>query len=685
MKYKKINKLKYKVLLSEVLPYELPLFFSNKSFYLLSDRYRLKIDGNDKIKMNEAKGDKEKSVQAFTQLINGTPGIPKKSFIYYVNKDGSRKGRELTLIHPFMQLKMVDFYCKYSDIILEFCQKSPYSIRYPYKRAGYIKCLERRVPKVLFNKTDYKSNEDLKHFFAYKRYQNINGFFEDYHFQRNEKKFKYLLKTDLKHCFDNICPKKLYEAIYQKSIKILEDNSFAGTFYKMMREMDISSDKTIKGILIGPEFSRLYAEMILQEIDCQIYAEMDEKYKLHIDYEFYRYVDDGFLFYNDERVRKKFEKIQQAKLRKWDLVINPKKRKKEKRPFMDNIAIAKRRLHLVVNDIFENRLNTLKGLFNFEKWDSQYDTPYEIDTPYTIMDIKTILKSNNVSLMEVSSNFLSYFQRKLSKNFDELDDILTKYKDALGEGDLDEKGLDILKRYENDTLKFSTGIIELLFYIFNNDIRISTSIKVVTILDIIVNFVKGKLFANDATSYIFSKLAQMILYEKIVDELIFILKNNEINRLNGLEITNLLLILKDIPKSHRVPQHIVSTFLGEKFKNVDSDVNFLMAFSIINIIENDNRFIEIKDMVSSWLLLRLDSKSLDLDDTECVYIISSVLVSPFLSETCKKYIERKLGDTYGGVMTNIIQAYQMSKSPFTKWESFNLSKACSKKISSEVY
>ena len=45
---------------------------------------------------------------------------------------------------------------------------------------------------------------NLKTYFSYEKYANIYKFYEDYRYQRAEKKFKYLVKFDLQSCFDSI-------------------------------------------------------------------------------------------------------------------------------------------------------------------------------------------------------------------------------------------------------------------------------------------------------------------------------------------------------------------------------------------------------------------------------------------------------------------------------------------------
>ena len=89
-----------RVLLTELLPYEVPMLFSNEGFYSL-------------IKTNNYSAFKDK----MKQLNNNQPyGIP---YDYLIRKpnNGTRK---LSIIHPFIQQEFVDFYKKYSSLLIPY-------------------------------------------------------------------------------------------------------------------------------------------------------------------------------------------------------------------------------------------------------------------------------------------------------------------------------------------------------------------------------------------------------------------------------------------------------------------------------------------------------------------------------------------------------------------------------------
>src|SRR5690606_34955423 len=233
--------------------------------------------------------------------------------------------RELCVIHPVSQRKMVAFYEKYKNIIIYYSSLSPFSIRKPSQVANF----------TFYNDILHKKNEDkdlqhsqieqddseyenLKSFFSYRKYSNIHKFYESYQFHRSEKKYNKLLKIDVTKCFDSIYTHPLPWALFNKNIiKTNIDPSlstFGGEFDRLMQ--DLNANET-NGITIGPEFSRIFAELILQQIDINIYEKLktndiNGKNLIHkVDYEIFRYVDDYFILYNNdsdvERIKETFK------------------------------------------------------------------------------------------------------------------------------------------------------------------------------------------------------------------------------------------------------------------------------------------------------------------------------------------------------------------------------------------
>lgn len=122
----------YRAMLTETLPYEVPLLFSNEGLYRAA-----KLGITEEI---------EKLLKIFNQEVT----IPYK----YKIKKNSYESRGLAVMHPAQQLAVSNFYTKYEHILVALCQRSPFTLRAPSKIANYY--YERgRVEKPAETKADH--------------------------------------------------------------------------------------------------------------------------------------------------------------------------------------------------------------------------------------------------------------------------------------------------------------------------------------------------------------------------------------------------------------------------------------------------------------------------------------------------------------------------------------------------
>lgn len=329
----KLNYSKERVLFSDVLPYECPIIFSNRYLYRFLAKYLWvgKEQKDNSITWNVLKQSKrldDKDANTFAALLFGCYEKGKSigtlqhrlnALFYPYQFDiahKTNKNRTLSIIHPYCQWQVVEFYNQYKYSILYLCNQSKYSLRKPHKVAQYFYYRDRLHRKLLGHETDkvelfFNEYENLKTYFSYEKYSNIYKFYEDYRYQRAEKKFKRLMKFDLQSCFDSIYTHTISwtTAGGADKVKVLPGyhGSWVGdAFDNLMQSVNA---RETNGIVIGPEFSRIFAEIILQYIDKKVEVELEllnDKLCHKSDYECYRYVDDYFLFYNEEKDRNLF-------------------------------------------------------------------------------------------------------------------------------------------------------------------------------------------------------------------------------------------------------------------------------------------------------------------------------------------------------------------------------------------
>ena len=167
-----ISRSHYRVLVSDVLPYERPLFFTNRFYARFLKHYGVVCDGGKLV----ATKNYSEGLNEMLAIIGGQPGDKRKALQYSISKDGHEDGRRLTIIHPYHQVQMVEFYDRYKTLLVDFCNRSHFSLRYPYKVATSQKRPKGFLRYLSDDTRIFHSEESIKHFFAYKHYHNINGF-----------------------------------------------------------------------------------------------------------------------------------------------------------------------------------------------------------------------------------------------------------------------------------------------------------------------------------------------------------------------------------------------------------------------------------------------------------------------------------------------------------------------------
>jgi hypothetical protein len=263
-----INKLdKYRTLLTEVLPYETPLWFTNVFFH--------KVCKNSGFK-NIPPFIKNYFFDKDASKTKNKARIPLN---YRIKKDTIGE-RELSIMHPSKQLGVVAFYEKYKDILIYYCNQEETSLRRPVKVAGRF-LLSKSISdtqETIGIEEDNSEREYCSSYFVYDKMGFIYKFYESYEFHRLEKKYPFLIKLDIARCFNHIYTHSIAWAV--KSKDFVKRNlrpshqSFANEFDRLMQAANY--DET-NGILIGPEVSRIFAEIILQRIDQDTISFLDKE------------------------------------------------------------------------------------------------------------------------------------------------------------------------------------------------------------------------------------------------------------------------------------------------------------------------------------------------------------------------------------------------------------------------
>lgn len=697
---KNIGYKKERVVLSDILPYEVPPFFSNRHFYNFLIVNKIKLCGKELRFKKDPDGTLEKIIRilfGFDKFKNCNKTNLDYDFYKFKDKEDKDKSlitipfkfkithkdndyRELAVIHPINQLELVNFYEKYKFTILKYADLSRFSLRKP-SRVASLKYFKDNTNKERTNinaeneiiETSDKEYTSLKTFFSYKKYSNIFKFYESYDYQKSEKRFDTLLKFDISRCFDSIYTHTLPWALTNK--KIIKDNlgftkdSFGGKFDKIMQQMNYNETN---GIVIGPEFSRIFAELILQKIDKNVEKELFQKgYKIKEHFDIFRYVDDYFVFYTDEKIKNEVLNLYKIHLQEYNLFFNESKTKTLPKPIITNITIAKEEIRKLVEQsmilrLYDQDVKKQMGL--------KYYTAKDIITNY-----KLILTNTRTSYKDLQNYFLAIIFNKLKdliKQFQqEQKAILKLYDDRRRiikknieeeflefeqqNNDLKEKIKDQeknLKSYYSQLYNNFNEIIELTFFIYSVLPRVTYSIKVCHILFRMIDFIKNqektkqiyhsKLHSSelDEIKYIaFSFDKKHILFKRIYDGILNVFKRNTSSEYAEVETLYLLPIINELGSYYQFDEKLLKNHFNisnDKAKTLNCNINYFTVVSLLNHIKRDQKFNTLRDDLQQIILKK--SSTFEGKKAEDIFLLIDVLTCPYVANTDEKVIEFRL-------------------------------------------
>lgn len=371
MRSKHVKRDHLRALIGDVSPYEVPLPFSTRGLYAFLKHIQFKWTGERSFSVSrkrmtaglekylrivfDNKLIKEPSLSGSQNLVvykieNRWPRVT-SPYTYTLSRT-DRAPRYLSVPHPMSMLAIARTIHDHSASIQYHSSRSPFSIRFP----AFV------APQVLANPVsgdradrvdDFAEQYNLAYdrlstYFAYRPFTNINRFYDSKLFRACERKYSHLTRLDVANCFDSI---------YTHSIEWATDGhwssknevaagggrvSFGASIDKCMQS---TNSAETNGLPIGPEFSRIFAEIVLQHVDAAIYRDLEAGGLVRgRDYDIFRYVDDYFIFTHREDSGSRAKRIVGERLRPFKLNLNERKATIEKIPLRSSVALAKEEL-----------------------------------------------------------------------------------------------------------------------------------------------------------------------------------------------------------------------------------------------------------------------------------------------------------------------------------------------------
>lgn len=392
-----------RVLLTETSPDDVPIIFTNNWLYK-----------NIKYKDKKLKFTQDTIDYLFERRNIEEYSMPMR---YKIRKDHT-SFRHMGIIHPSQQNNFVEFYKIYGRQILHYCSKSSFSIRVPSKIASsfFVQNKFENARTLRGSAAERVSDEGkFKHstsYFVYDKYTKLYQFFESEDYFNLESKYSDFWSIDISKCFDSIYSHSISWAIKGKirSKNIKVKDTFGSIFDKLMQKSNFNETN---GIIVGNEVSRVFSEIILQEIDCDIKSFLLKEDLIEgVNYDLKRYVDDYFIFSKSEENCVRICDGIENSLRKYKLSINKQKTKKLKKPFITGITKSKVETSDALNELYSvlfeknedgksvvkrriirSNHSVIKKFINRIKSSCQYDKDsYFVMTAYVISSLTNKIK-----------------------------------------------------------------------------------------------------------------------------------------------------------------------------------------------------------------------------------------------------------------------------------------------------
>lgn len=248
--------------------------------------------------------------------------------------------REISLVQPLAAIEMLLFVELYQKELLNLLNKNSYfSLRYHHKNNNL--CYKNKNKSVIKYFSEESKNigreviEQTGMFFDISPYKSIASFTSSEEWLVLNSKYKHFIRTDYKACFDSIYSHTFTWLIGKDSIETKNFGSNSNIYSVIDRILQNINARRSNGIVVGPEFSRMIAELLLQSIDTAVYNKLiNAGVEFGQDYNVYRYVDDIFIFTKSEELATHIVEEYSEIARKYLLQLNETKLFSSRVPFV---------------------------------------------------------------------------------------------------------------------------------------------------------------------------------------------------------------------------------------------------------------------------------------------------------------------------------------------------------------
>ena len=464
---------------------------------------------------------------------------------------------------------------------------------------------------------------------------------------------------DVSKCFDSIYTHTISWAVkgIEHSKENTGDSSFGNDFDRLMQSMNYNETN---GICIGPEASRIFAEVIFNRADAiALQLLTKNKKQVGIDFEVFRYVDDYILFTRKAEDATIVTAAIEESLRQFNLYINHTKTSSYIRPIVTEktSVINVTKFHL--DRLFETAL---------EKTVEGYVLPKKIYRPGAfsrnfITTIKEGCFREEVRYDAVSNYVLSSITKRIERlcgDFIEAGQRATDAKD----------------NYPN----ILDELTEILFFFYTTNPTVASSFDMSRAIILIDRFLKNNI-SDHALSY-------SELVHRNIRQLVRLQHLESINRRQDMipvEFLNVVLSASELAtNAHAEEDELVRAM----FSNSRHDYHLFVT--CLYYIKNRSVYRDLKSTVVSNIEEALGDCSKVSKSSHAAHLVLDTLSCPYVDRKIRKRILLRLRSALGltaftSAESEILLDEFVSNPWFVQWQGIDLLRMIRKKELSAVY
>ena len=265
-------------------------------------------------------------------LINSDwHSIPLKYHIYKNNHEL----RQMSILNPLSLIELRLFIEAYEKELLYFANEEGFSVRKHFYNDS-LRYVEKEGKGLVYvsDQDASKNIEASGDFYKIAPFKFLSDFHNSSLWYQLNREYRYCGKIDYSKCFDSVYTHTfswlIAENLTDRKKYSRDTQYFLNACDTILQNMNGS---VTNGISVGPEFSRLVVEILMQHVDNSIKKSLfNEGYVEKENYRICRFVDDIFVFADEEKLIEHIIDLYASNAEYFHFRLNDKKRRIDKLP-----------------------------------------------------------------------------------------------------------------------------------------------------------------------------------------------------------------------------------------------------------------------------------------------------------------------------------------------------------------